>query len=345
MTGRGAALQGGLAALGLVAAYTTWQREPERTAGDVLVLDVSKNDLSAVAFEDEKGKVQLQRVKEDGEPAIWLTLEEKPRAPEATGGNKPPAGVVKPRREVRGQESALKLWDNFTPMRALRGLGVLDAAKLKELKLDEGKQRLTVTVKGAPREFTVAQPTGAPDYYLRDSRDGRVYVVPRALIGDLMNAQGFLVDRRLHVWKQSDFDGLTVKAAGRQRELLQLERDNPKGGKLAPLKNQARPDELAKNWHDKLWRVYVAEVLGKGETPSDLQPTPAVRLDYLERGKPVGWIELARGTAPAPPTSSEPTPPPVAAIYARTEHTAGWVKLGGEAAGVVSEAEKVVAGE
>ena len=38
MNVRGAAAQGGLAALGLVVAYATWQRQPERAPGEVIVV-------------------------------------------------------------------------------------------------------------------------------------------------------------------------------------------------------------------------------------------------------------------------------------------------------------------
>src|SRR5205823_6489508 len=77
MNVRGAALQSGLAALGLVAAYTTWQREPERAPGEVVVLDVNKGDVKQIRFDDGAGKwVELERRSEPGldEPRVWLKL-------------------------------------------------------------------------------------------------------------------------------------------------------------------------------------------------------------------------------------------------------------------------------
>ena len=56
MNVRGAAVQSGLAALGLVVAYTTWQREPERAPGEVIVIDVNKSDVQKVRFDDGAGK-------------------------------------------------------------------------------------------------------------------------------------------------------------------------------------------------------------------------------------------------------------------------------------------------
>jgi hypothetical protein len=53
VTGRGLAVQGGLALAGLAIAYGTWQREPERAAGEVIVVDASKSELGSVHFEDD----------------------------------------------------------------------------------------------------------------------------------------------------------------------------------------------------------------------------------------------------------------------------------------------------
>jgi hypothetical protein len=57
-------------------------------------------------------------------------------------------------------------------------------------------------------------------------------------------------------------------------------------------------------------------------------------------------VELARVQPPAPPppanTSAPPPPAPSAEIYARSEHTVGWLKWPGAAEEVLKEADKVV---
>src|SRR5207249_3312658 len=122
MNVRGAAVQSGLAALGLVVAYTTWQREPERAPGESIVVDVNKSDVQKVRFDDGAGKtVELsQRKERDEEPRVWLNLG-------------PDVKTKKPAREVPGNEGAERLWEKFAPLRATRALGVLKADKLKEL--------------------------------------------------------------------------------------------------------------------------------------------------------------------------------------------------------------------
>jgi hypothetical protein len=83
VTGKAAAVQGGLAALGLITAHLTWQREPERAPGEVTVIDAGKNDVAKVHFEDDATSVDFQRKSEGGETAVWVHLVEKPKAPPA----------------------------------------------------------------------------------------------------------------------------------------------------------------------------------------------------------------------------------------------------------------------
>jgi hypothetical protein len=124
---RGAMIQGGLAGLGLIAAYATWQREPERAAGEVMVLDAKKSTLERIRFEEtvtpppapkapdggtappapavQEKWAELYRVDDD----IWLKVPEKDNGP---GKEKTPP------RELRGNDGATKLYDKFAPLYA-----------------------------------------------------------------------------------------------------------------------------------------------------------------------------------------------------------------------------------
>jgi hypothetical protein len=51
---------------------------------------------------------------------------------------------------------------------------------------------------------------------------------------------------------------------------------------------------------------------------------PSFRVDYFEKGKPVGWIELARLEGGSGATTSGEVQDN---IYARSEHTVGWTRL------------------
>jgi hypothetical protein len=331
MKTRGAAIQGGLAAVGLVLAYTTWQREPERAPGEATVIDVAKGDLSRARIEEGTHWVELeQKAPEDGKPAVWLRISAKPSPAPA------------PERYVRGNAAAEKLVEKLAPLRATRALGVLDAAKLKELTLDAPKKKLTIVARGVTHVFDVGAPTGVSDPYVRDQKDGRVFVLGNGVIGDLDSAAVRLVDRRLHSFEALDWNGVTLALGAKKRELTQ------QGEKAVELKllskKTGKPDTEAKNWHDKVFRLVVTEVLGQGEVPAAGEPQTLLKLEYTDKGKPRGWLEIARAPAQAAPANTS-MPAKPGELYARSERTAGWMKLAGNAEDIVKEADKVVAGE
>jgi hypothetical protein len=357
---RGTVIQGALAVAGLSAAYATWQREPERAAGEVVVLEATRSDLQKARFEDDKGWVEVWRgpaPEGAGDKAAWLKLSAREPAP--------PSNTKAPERELRGNDAAVRLLDALTPLRASRALGVVEPGKLKEFGLapadapDGGaapaykKRTLAITARGDTRTFTVGSPPGLYATYIKDDRDGRVYLLGGSVVSDLENASARLSDRTLHGFKAGDYDGVTVEAGGKSRELVALPGDSPASGKLASKKTADKPDETARNWHDKLFRSYPSEILGKGEKPSAGEPQIALKVTYASKGAQKGFIEVGKIALPPPATpppaalpGGHPSPtPPQVEYWARTEHTAGWVKLGFGIEDVLKEAEKIAAAE
>jgi hypothetical protein len=329
MKTRGAAIQGGLAAVGLLLAYGTWQREPEKAPGEATVIDVAKGDIQKLRFE---------------EGAKWVEIEQKPPAPgeETTAvwlrTSAKPSPAPAPERYVRGNAGAEKLFDKLAPLRATRALGVLEPAKLKELTLDAPKKKLTIVARGVTYVFDVGAPTGVSDPYVKDQKDGRVYVLGGGIISDLESAAVRLVDRRLHAFNANEWNGLTLTAGAKKREWT-LTGDKPMDQKLLSKKTQ-KPDMEAKNWHDKAFRLVVTEVLGQGEKPAAGEPQPILKLEYSDHGKPRGWLEIARAPVPVAPANTS-MPEKNGDLYARSERSAGWMKLAGNAEDVIKEADKV----
>ena len=336
MRTRGAAIQGGLAAFGLIFAYTTWQRQPEKPAGEAIVLDAGKNDLVKIRFEDKTKPdapkwVELEPGKDADGPLAWVKTSANPT-------------LKAPERTVRGNDAALKLVEKFTPLRATRALGVLAPEKLKELGLDTPKKTLEVTTRSGKVTFSVASSAFnvSDPYVIDDSK--KVYVLGGGILSDLDSAAVRFTDRALHTWKQPDFDAFTVTTGGKSRELLQKTAETPATAKVVSKKTD-KPDEMAKNWHDKIWRTYAVEILGKDEKPEG-ELTPVLKIDYLQKGKSRGYLEIVRGPGPPPPAAAAPTSqPPSTVLYARSEHTIGWVKLPLTVDEALKEADKIVAGE
>jgi Domain of unknown function (DUF4340) len=348
MTGRGLAVQGGIAVLGLVTVYATWQREPERAPGAVTVIDASKSDVTKVHFEDEALAVDLTRGPGGDQSGIWLHLVTK-KADAKTDPHSPPKPEPKPdakpaplppARDLPGADNAKHLFEQFGPLVSLRAFGVLDAAKLKELGLDNPKRKLEVTVKGDVRRYDIGAPAAqsSGESFIRDVRDGRVYLMPRNVLTELQNAQ-HLVDRRLHTFDLPDFDRIKLAAGGKSKEFVQVGRESRSTMGFAPAKTPDKKDQMAKNWHDALWRVFATEQLGKGEEPTTGKVSVVLRVDYSDGKNNVGWTEIGRVEAGSG-LSDEAAP--AGEVYARTEHTAGWSKIpsGGQ---LIPDAQKLIA--
>ena len=338
MTGKAVAIQGGLAAAGLLLTALTWQREPERAPGEVSVVDATKNELRAVHYEDDKVAYDLTRSKEGGEDAVWIHFVDKfvmpktepkpdPKAPASDKKPAEPPAPATPPRDLRGSDAAGKVLDQFAPLRSPRAFGVLEAQKLKELGLESSVKKLDVTAKGDTRHFTIGQPQGTPggEAFLRDSADGRVYVLPRGLLADLQAAQARLVDRRMHAFNPADFDRIKLTVNGKTKEFVQLLRERGPGAQLAPADKPDKPDQTLKNWHDTLWRTFPMEILGKGETPKNGTPKVVARIEYFDGKKSLGWMELGKLEAPSTGQSGGGTA--TTEIMARSEHTPSWVSL------------------
>ncbi|MFP2932687.1 DUF4340 domain-containing protein, partial [Pyxidicoccus sp. 3LG] len=233
-----------------------------------------------------------------------------------------------PPRELRANETAEKLFARFAPMRAMRSLGELDAKKLEEVGLASTPRKLTVTVGGKPQAFSLASPAGGwGTPYLRREDDGRVFLLGPALLPDLENASNRLVDRRLHTFDLGDFDTVVVSAGGTSRT-FKASGQAPGPVSLTPEESPDRPDEFARNWHDRVWRLMPLDYLGRGELPPGGEPEPSFRVEYRRGGKPVGEVTVARGDG---------------SFFVRTEHTTGWARLHAGVDSLASEAAKVSA--
>ena len=348
MTGRAAATQGGLAAVGLLAALLTSQRQPERAPGSVTVLDAGKTDVTHVHYTDDHNAVDFERGHGDKDPPVWIHLvpsadqkndQKKDKGKPVAKPPEPPA----PPRDLVGADQAAKVLEQFGPLVSPRAFGQLDAAKLKELGLDVPTRKLDVTVKGEVHHYVIGQPEKATggESFLRDTADGHVYLMPRGMLADLQNP-AHLVDRRLHGFEPGDFDRMVLGAGGKSKEYVQLDREARAKAAFAPAKTPDKRDQMAKNWHDAVWRAFPSDILGRGEEPAGGKPTVVLRVDYFDGKNAVGYMELGRVESTAGLSEDAGAETSSGDVYARTEHSAGWMKLhnGGQ---LVADGQKLLA--
>lgn len=337
MKSRSVAIYGALALLGLLAAWRTWQ-SPEDTAkaDQAVILDATRQTLERVRYDDGTRFIDVTR-RTAGEPRLWVTLGYLPGkfpAPDAgvadgglgVDGGVPAVAATEPppTRTTPTNERGETLWARFTPFVGTRALGVLPQAKLEELGLVDTGRTLEVTVAGAPHRFMVAKAsTGTIGSYLMDERTKGVFLIPSTVVNELDPASTMLVDRRLHRFTQKEFDAFTVTLGGLSADFVVND------ATVARKDSPETPDELAKNWSDKvLNRLVVTDVLGEGELPKAGAPVQALRIEYRKGAQVKGWLEMA--TAPD------------GAMVARSENTGGWVTLHQNSDQLLLEAQKLV---
>jgi hypothetical protein len=324
-------LQGTLALAGLVAAYLTWQRGAELAPGEVVVVDIGKNDLVGVRFDDQEKTswVKLGRMSDAGGifTSVQLSAQDKPAA------GKDQAATQIPERLLRGSEAADRLFGSFAPWRASRGLGVLDPAKLTDLGLADSKKRITLTLRSGERTFAIAPaPPGGSDPYLRDQATGQVYLVARSFISDFQSASSLLVERHLHGFKIEEADRLAIGRGGTKKEFHITRGED--GARLSPIKSPDKPDSALATWHGRTFSLWPVDVLGKDEAPAEGTPEPQLRIDYTLRGRPLGFLEVAKVAAVS--TGAEGAKD---TLLARSEQTLGWFKLGADAQSLLADAD------
>jgi hypothetical protein len=323
---RPVAVQGGLALGALVLAYFTWQRGPELATDEVFVVDVGKNDLVSARFDDQEKSTWVELTRSSDESGPFISVHLGPQEQPAT--RKPPAAAAAkveakktPERLVRGSDAAEKLFANFSPLRASRGLGILSAEKLKDLGLDGAKKRITLVLRNGQRSFAIVPaPAGGSEPYLRDEQSGQVFLVARSFLSDFQTAASLLVERHVHAFRLEEADRLAVSLGAARREFLLSRSDE--GLRIAPASAPGKPDSAFKAWHDRVFSTWPVEVLGKDEMPVEGPPQIELRVEYSRLGRRLGFMEI--GTAANVASAAEDAKP---ALFARSERTLGWFKL------------------
>ena len=335
MTYRQVAWQGGLALGALVLAYFTWQRSPELASDEVFVVDIGKNDLVSARFDDQEKStwVQLGRSADEAGPFILVDL--GPQEQPASGRQPQAAGTTKktPERFVRGNEAAEKLFASFAPLRASRSLGILPVDKLKDLGLASTQKRIALVLRNGKRSFAIAPaPAGGSEPYLRDEASGQVYVVARSFLSDFQTATSLLVERHMHAFRLEEADRIAIAQGTTRREFLVSRGEG--SVRLAPVGAPDKPDASLKTWHDRVFSVWPIEVLGKDEVPAEGSPRIELRIEYILRGRRLGFVEIGRVAAVA--TTAEGAKD---ALFARSERTLGWFKLAADAQNLLKDGQ------
>ena len=277
--------------------YATWQREPEHAPGAVAVIDASKLGRHRVRDKDDgqRRPNAWQHGRRSGRLAAHRHNRSPRRSrtqgrPEAPPSRRPTASA--PPRDLPGADNAKHLYEQFAPLTSLRAFGVLDAAKLKELGLDNPSAQIDVTVKGAVRHYKIGQPDA-----------GRGRVVParhprRARLPDAAQRAQRAAERAApgRAGCMLRADGLRLiklASGGKEKSSCRSGVSRRRHSASRPPRRPTRRDQTAKNWHDASLAPVPDRDSRQGRGAGGRQVTSLLRVDYTERGKGVGWIRSA----------------------------------------------------
>lgn len=211
-----------------------------------------------------------------------------------------------------GGSQVAAVWEALEPLRAVRVLEGVGAAKLEELELageSATAEFLTLTVRGREIRYRLGgRPFGGADRYaLREpGRDGdagprdRVLVLPSELVAGLSGGTGLMMERRLLAASRPEVESMTlVRPESPADEPLRIVQRA--GANLADSYWTAgesdEPNADVAAWVDKFFRLSAA-AYRSGEPAPDWRLEATVAVESRERGDSTLRIWSVPGEAP-----------------------------------------------
>ena len=211
-----------------------------------------------------------------------------------------------------GGSQVAAVWKALEPLRAVRVLEGVGAAKLEELELageSATAEFLALTVRGREIRYRLGgRPFGGADRYaLREpGRDGdagprdRVLVLPSELVAGLTGGAGLMMERRLLAASRPEVESMTLVRSGSPADepLRIVQRA---GANLADSYWTAgesdEPNADVAAWVDKFFRLSAA-AYRSGEPAPDWRPEAAVAVESREHGESTLRIWSVSGETP-----------------------------------------------
>lgn len=230
----------------------------------------------------------------------------------------------------------------IAPLRAVRSLGSVDKDQLKSFGLEKDAIETTLEIECGKQKKKIevgAWTYGRGDRYARLAGESQVYLIPAAVVRDLLSAGFKFMRKKLHDFEPGEVDEARVRALDTQRKLLHRDRQVKDSAMWV---NASAPDQrnrLFDNWFRQVGKLQAFVYLAPGEQPgSDLeqqsgQVEQLLSIEYLQAGKPLGKMQLVRVIADKE------------YYYAHSEKTHVWVRVARSLASQVARDAAMVVGK
>jgi hypothetical protein len=272
----------GLLLVCLVASYVTWTTpKVEEKAGSAdkipMFAVVAKDEVDRITWKSDELTVDIERKKDELGAYTWITstetVEKKvPPPPKASDTDEPPPAPppekVTTVSKFRGNDQAEKLWEAFTPLKALRQLDGDNAV----FGFDAPKATLTLDRAGRPAEMKLGGETyGAKDRFVQF--DGKAWLVDDADLRPLQFAKTRLMERGLQPLAEKDIASISIKSPAGEASFDHKNRQDQPNAKWANVKAPDHEDSVGAGWIDKLLKTKVQSYPGADAAPpANLKP-------------------------------------------------------------------------
>lgn len=298
---KGLSIHAVLFVLSAASAFTIWSRdETEQTSKEEQSFEVwagAPDAVARISFEAKNRKVNLER-KEDALGDYYVGVVEKedvPRADPHAPEKEPAAAGKAPGKKTTVRfvsvKAANELAEKIAPLKAVRKIGKVENDRAAEFGFDDPQGTLKLKLGGKDHTLVIGGATpGSREHYAREQETGLVYAIPSDITQMLLAAESRLVERELHGFAEEDVARVKITRAGKSREIVAMD---DKKDAWADAASPDKLDETARNWMTKVGRLRVMEYVEKPEPapkPEDL----VVRLDYFDKKKSLGFLELYR---------------------------------------------------
>ena len=300
---------------GLLLSLLSWRGAASGApAGAIPLAPLSADALTGLVVEHRGEVTTLTRRSDALGPFLEITRSRPSSAPS-------PLDEATELERFVSVEAGDRVLEQLLPLQALRSLEIDDPARLAALGLDpESRGTLSLEGRGGER-FTFelgGRSHGSARRYLRDPRDGQVYLVDASPLRSLEEAHRYLVERALFSLRRAEIDRAELRAGDRALLAVHQGKLRPDGGWWSPPDAPGRRLEIWAAWLGKLQGLQALATL-----PAPPEGVTELFSLTVEGEGPPETLRLLEGP-PGPEGRPE--------IYAHSAHLRAYVSLRASAA-------------
>ncbi len=304
-----------IALISVSGAYAVWKRSGPRAAeaDQPVVVALSREELKELRFTAPQLNVSLQPRKDDRkEGYVWVTVSREGH----------------PAISFRGGRYANHVLEGYLPLHAIRELGALGPAQLKEGGLEQPGESVHISSASGEWDLKIGTATVAGEgRRVLDARSQRVYLLPNDLLPKVDRAMGEMFETDLHGFPTEETTRVAIEYEGKQREALVGGRHDP------PIFWSWKDDPEHPNQELTSWMEHLDRLLARMPAVTSSSPgEPELKVTYFRGNQERGFLKL---------WSCQHEERKVHCLAA-TERTIGFVDVGPAGEQIASDAGRIL---